>query len=65
MTLAEYLNEHYQRNDHIRLGQRFVNDFIKHEWPELFYEKDDNTAIWMIEKWLQEHHYFKSLPEYN
>lgn len=45
-----------------RLGQFFVNRFIRSSWPELFYATDDNTAIRLIDEWLERHHYIDKLP---
>lgn len=45
-----------------RLGQAFVNQFIRHPWPELFYEEDEQKALNMIKQWLQNHCYFDTMP---
>ena len=67
MNFSEYIVRHYNKIDGLRLGQRFHNDFIRSDKGlddfNLFYEKDDQKVIWMIEKWLQDNHYFNTLPE--
>jgi len=50
--------------DQQRLGQRFVNMFIRGPWPELFYERDDVKAGEMILSWLNDHQYEEDLPHY-
>ena len=69
MTLNDYIHRHYKAVDEgcpLRLGQRFFNDFLKNEddieGAVLFYERNDNKSIWMIEKWLQDKHYYNELP---
>lgn len=47
---------------HERLGQYFVNRYIKGQWPELFYESDDKKSFEMISKWLGDHQYYDQLP---
>ena len=49
------------KNDGLRLGQRFVNMYIKGSWPELFYA-NDVVAYDMIQDWLDDHHYYFELP---
>ncbi len=71
MTFADYLKRHYNKKDGLRLGQRFFVDFIKSDKElddlNLFYERDDQKSIWIIEEWLYKHHYTYSsnnhLPE--
>ncbi len=46
----------------LRLGQYFVNVYIKQPWPELFYESDNNKAASMIEQWLTNLHYTDTMP---
>lgn len=44
-----------------RLGQYFVNTYIKGSWPELFYA-DDAKALPMIAEWLEAYQYQECLP---
>jgi len=58
-SLGEFLAYHHanKETDHWRLGQRFVNLYIKHPWPELFYCIVDQTSTIMIMDWLTRHQY--------
>lgn len=64
MQLQQWINLHYKSTeaDHLRLGQRFCNTFIKESWPELYYEANDAVAKSMIEVWLDRHQYYTELP---
>lgn len=47
-----------------RVGQYFVNTYIKHPWPELYYEEDAQKALFIIGLWLTDHDYsFTNLPQ--
>lgn len=48
---------------HERLGQAFVNDFVKTPWPELFYEPDTIKAKQMIIAFLKDNCYYPNLPQ--
>jgi len=48
-------------NDGLRLGQRFVNMYIKKPWPELFY-MSNYDAFFVIYNWLVDNQYFDELP---
>ena len=61
-ALEEYIERHARKKDHIRLGQRFCNDFIKGNWPELFYCEDDDAAECMIKKYMFDLCYFTTMP---
>lgn len=61
-TIAEFVRQHNLANDGQRLGQRFVNIYINHPWPELFYEDSERKALNLINKWLTAHHYFDTMP---
>lgn len=63
-AFAKWIHQHKsQPQGHgQRLGQDFVNTFIKGQWPELFYCSDEAKAIELINTWLQDHHYFDVLP---
>lgn len=55
MTFQEFKNYHYaNKHDGLRLGQRFVSMFIKKEWPDLFYEEDDNKSLQMIRDYMED-----------
>lgn len=63
-SLEEFLKEHdRERPDGQRLGQRFVNRYIKSSWSELFYEENEQVARILIASWLADHQYLSSLPE--
>lgn len=47
---------------HLRLGQYFINKYVKYSWPELYYEKDDEKAIKAITIYLQHYQYTDTLP---
>jgi hypothetical protein len=47
---------------HERLGQYFINRYIKSPWPELFYSTDENKTLFLISKWLKDHQYTEQLP---
>lgn len=47
---------------YLRLGQFFVNQFIKESWPGLYYMNDRDKEREMITQWLIDHQYFYSLP---
>jgi len=48
---------------HLRFGQMFVNLYIKEPWPELFYEREEMKAAYLIADWLDKHQYFTELPQ--
>ena len=47
---------------HLRLGQYFVNNYIKYSWPELYYEKDNKKALETISTYLYYLQYINELP---
>lgn len=64
MSPAQQFTEiHAEANDTLRLGQRFVNMYIKNSWPELFHCEDESFSYKMICDWLNAHHYFNELPK--
>lgn len=65
LALIKFLVIHHTAEDDLRMGQRFVSLYIPHNWPELFYEKDDGVAQDTIEQWLIDNSYCKDLPETN
>lgn len=50
-----------QKPEAQRLGQYFVNTYIKGSWPELFYA-DEAKALPMIVEWLDAYQYHDHLP---
>lgn len=64
MTFAykKFLNIHFTHcADGLRVGQRFVNMYIKKPWPELFYA-DETKSAELISGWLEDNQYFDELP---
>lgn len=61
-SLNKFISIHNNGDKYQRLGQRFVNMYIKKPWPELFYASDEDAAP-MIEKWLLDNQYTTTLPE--
>jgi len=57
-----FIANHKTEGGPLRLGQRFVNRYIKEPWPELFHERNDRVAAAVIDKWLTDHHYIHELP---
>lgn len=64
MKQHEWFNDYYKNHaKHERLGQAFVNDFIKQPWPELFYNNDIAKCLIMIENWLHQNQYYVDMPQ--
>lgn len=61
-SLQSLLSEYLRDETTERLGQYFVNRYIKKPWPELFYEEYDVKAAAMIDKWLIDNQYTEELP---
>lgn len=62
-TLKKFLNSYWPQNKkYMRLGQAFVNYFIKAPWPELFYEQDKAMAKVMIMDYMERHCYSEIVP---
>lgn len=59
----DWKNNFYSSKSTERLGQRFINDFIKLPWPELYYEEDTVKADAMIREWLTNNHHFCTMPQ--
>lgn len=52
----------YSRSDKVlRLGQMFVNMYIKQPYPALFYANYYDSEV-LIFKWLYDHQYYNKLP---
>lgn len=64
-TFQDFKTLHFAQapKDHLRLGQRFVNMYIKESWPELFYCEDIGLSLDIINEWLMRHHYVDQLPQ--
>jgi len=69
-ALDKFVNYHrLNASDHQRLGQRFVNMFFRGssdcEPVQLYFERDEEKAIEMIEQWLVDNQYTEDLPTPN
>jgi hypothetical protein len=64
MTFDRFLYEFHKWNigADLRLGQHFVNLYIKKPWPELYHERDDAKAQEMIYQYLVDHRYYPNMP---
>ena len=64
MTFDEFVVFHKEarRFDHLRIGQRFCNDYVLASWPALFYEQDNQKCLDIIKKWLSDHQYMDMPP---
>ena len=60
--LTRFISAYFRDNQQLRLGQQFVNLYIKEPWPELFYEEDNYKAIEMISQWLKDNQYWEKEP---
>lgn len=45
-----------------RMGQRFVNLYIRNPWPELYYEENEFMSVKIIAEWLVDHQYYDNEP---
>lgn len=61
-NLTQFIRAHNQANDGLRLGQRFVNIFVKEPMPELYYEESDKESMRKISEWLTRHQYHDKMP---
>lgn len=64
-NVDEFFRYHLRNKatDHLRLGQRFVNLYIKGRWPELFYCVSEYEAKQIILTWLADHQYINAMPK--
>lgn len=62
-SLNAFLEHHKKNLQYQRLGQHFVNQYIKGQWPELFYCNDVAKATQMISDWLVDNQYIDQLPQ--
>ena len=54
-VILRYYNERH--DEHVRLGQFFINEYLPDAtWAELYYEKDNRTAMTMINEYLSFDH---------
>ncbi len=67
MMSINQLNEMYEALEpkHERYGQFFVNRFIGHPWPELFYQEDREKAQGLIIQWLVDNQHEGCLPQFS
>jgi len=64
-TFSNWLYSYYKNPKGERIGQAFVNDFIKEPWPELFYCENYEESAEMILEWLSSHCYVFTMPKKN
>jgi hypothetical protein len=62
MTFLQFLADHHSQPRTLRLGQRFVNRYIRASWPTLYYEEDDGVSEAYIRQYLEQHHYGADMP---
>lgn len=62
-TYQQWKADFKQNRPYERLGQAFVNDYIKGVWPELFYTNDEGKAQQMIMDYLNQMQYWPNMPE--
>jgi len=64
-STLKFLAMHRRRSaDQQRLGQRFINMYIKRDvMSELYNETNEQIAAVQIDQWLQQHNYFDELPQ--
>ncbi len=60
-SFNELLDDYYANAGNIRLGQYFCNQYIKKQWPTLFYA-DFDKACSLITNWLRDNNYIDELP---
>lgn len=58
MNAFSQLMAEYEKSEHVRLGQMFINNYFKGTWPELYYEKDDNKAKVIIYQFMYDNQWF-------
>jgi len=64
MTFGQWVADWSKNRPHERIGQAFVNDFIKQAFPELYYCEDTAKCFDMIYEWLSLHGYdYHNMPE--
>lgn len=63
MTYESWKRSWKNSNNGQRLGQAFVCDFIKGNWPNLFYETNDDHAEQLIRIWLTDIQVYPNVPE--
>ena len=64
MSMTRFFCLHeLRKSDNLRMGQRFINMYIKNPWPELFYEIDNKKSVLLIQQWLSDNQYEDELPQ--
>ena len=64
MTFKEWLEDWKYNRPHERLGQAFVNDFVKESFPELYYCQNRVKCLDIISEWLERYHYsYDTMPQ--
>ena len=61
-TFQEWKADFKQNRPHERLGQAFVNDYIKCQWPDLFYTNDEHKAQALIMDYLSDTQHWPNMP---
>lgn len=62
LTYYKWFQEWSDSRPFERLGQAFVNDFIRNPWPQLYYCTDNEKAGRMIYLYLSDHCYWPEMP---
>lgn len=63
LTYYKWFQEWSDSRPFERLGQAFINDFIRIPWPELYYCTDNEKAGRMIYLYLSDHCYWPEMPQ--
>ena len=62
LSIDILIDEFTTSNRDERLGQYFCNRYMKQAWPELYYTDSFTEAKRLIIEWLDNHHYYDTLP---
>lgn len=70
MTFNELLSTYYTLKESnpyrdVRLGQYFCNEYVKTNWPILYYEDEDSVAERIIYKYMLDNQWGGSLESYH
>lgn len=60
----DWFNDWKENRPTERLGQAFINDFIRSNWIELYNEEDIHTSMRTISEWLKDHSYYDEIGFY-
>ena len=66
MTFSDWVADWSKNRPQERLGQAFVNDFVKEPFPELYYARDEDHDYTksLIQDWLDRYHYsYENMPQ--